>query len=72
MPAEQAEIPMWVSRTLFMGRAKLDIWDVTDSNVDLSMYLIEELENSTIELGLISHFPHNWLTRVRLIDRVTK
>ena len=72
MPAEQAEIPMWVSRTLFMGRAKLDIWDVTDSNVDLSMYLIEELENSTIELGLISHFPHSWLTRVRLIDRVTK
>ena len=72
MPAEQAEIPTWVSRTLFMGRAKLDISDITDSNVDLSMYLIEELENSTIELGLISRFPHRWLTRVRLIDRVTK
>ena len=71
-PATQAKIPMWVTRTLFMGRAKLDMWDITDSNVDLFVYLIEELENSTIELGLISRFPHCWLTRVRLIDRVTK
>ena len=55
-----------------MGRAKLDMWNITNSNVDLFMYLIEELENSTIELGLISRFPYSWLTGVRLIDRITK
>ena len=32
------EIPMWAKRALFMGRPKLDVSDLIDSNVDLFLY----------------------------------
>ena len=41
------EIPMWVTWTLFIGRLKLDMSDLTDSNVDLLTSSIEAIRFST-------------------------
>ena len=41
------EISMWATRSSFMGRPKLDITDVIDSNVDLFVYLIEGIRFGT-------------------------
>ena len=44
------KIPMRATPTKFMGRPKLDMWDLIDSNVDLFMDFF-------VGITLLPHFP---------------
>ena len=44
------KIPMRATGTKFMGRPKLDMWDLIGSNLDLFMYFF-------VGITLFPHFP---------------